>query len=242
MDALKTDLQGCLRWFSFNELVANPGKFKLMFLGKEMCNHIILNINGEKIYPSDCVKLLGVHIDKFLKFDHHIKTLCSSANKKIKCLYRIRRVLDEKQTLNLANAYVLSSFLYCPFIWMFCNKTLGSLINSVHKRLIRAVYGFNLLSLDVLLDHHNLISIHQKQLKLLMNEVYKSLNYMNPAFMKDFFLEKLMPYDLRDSDKLILPKTNSKRYGTSALHFQMCLLWNNLPLKVKRACSYNYNY
>ena len=72
-----------------------------------------------------------------------------------------------------------------------------------------------------------------------MNEVYKSLNYMNPAFMKDFFLEKLMPYDLRDSDKLILPKTNSKRYGTSALHFQMCLLWNNLPLKVKRACSYN---
>ena len=43
---------------------------------------------GLLIEGSDCEKLLGVKIEYKLKFDEHVKTLCSKANNKLKALGR----------------------------------------------------------------------------------------------------------------------------------------------------------
>ena len=46
-----------------------------------------------------------------------------------------------------------------------------------------------------------------------------------------------MPYNLRKGPFLGLPKTHSFYYGTNAVHFRGCLIWNNLSAVVKSSGS-----
>ena len=42
-----------------------------------------------------------------------------------------------------------------------------------------------------------------------------------------------MPYNVRDGNKLVLPKTKSSRFGIDLLQFRGSFLWNNLPVSLK---------
>ena len=86
---LENDLEMILDWFFRNNMVANPGKFQLMFLGMKGTEHLGLNINGQIIRASDKVKLLGVTIDKKLTFGQHIEELCTKVSIKVKAFSRL---------------------------------------------------------------------------------------------------------------------------------------------------------
>ena len=75
---LENNLEKILGWFFRNSMVANPGKFQLMFLGLKETEHLGLNIKGQIICASEKVKLLGVTIDKKLTFGQHVEDLCIS--------------------------------------------------------------------------------------------------------------------------------------------------------------------
>ena len=64
-------------------------------------------------------------------------------------------------------------------------------------------------SFDELHKRNNEQTTHLKNLHNLMVEVYKSLNYQNPAFMCDLFIRKEITYDLRAKDLLQLPKAKT---------------------------------
>ena len=63
-----------------------------------------------------------------------------------------------------------------------------------------------------LLASHNDISIHQKHVKHLVTEVYKSLVNLNPEFMWPFFKNKSIPDNLRNGNSCILPPARSSHY------------------------------
>ena len=86
-----------------------------------------------------------------------------------------------------------------------------------------------------LLNRSDDISIHQKHLRYLAIEVYKSLAKLNPGFMWNFFERNHIPYNLRRGDLLLLPPAKSTRYGVNSLNFRGSLLWNNLPPHVKES-------
>ena len=66
---------------------------------------------------------------------------------------------------------------------MFAGKTLISKICKIHHRTIQVVhYDFNK-SYDELLELNNDLSIHQKYLRYLTIEVFKSIMHLNPQFM-----------------------------------------------------------
>ena len=58
-------------WFDNNGMKANPDK----------C-HLLLNIKKKLTANSDKEKLLGLTIDNHLKFESHIKNLCSKTGQK----------------------------------------------------------------------------------------------------------------------------------------------------------------
>ena len=74
---LETDLNNVLAWLNINSLKANPGKFQFMVLGTKENDSFALHIGKNKIESSTEVTLLGVKIDKQLKFKNHIEeTTC----------------------------------------------------------------------------------------------------------------------------------------------------------------------
>ena len=152
-------------------------------------------------------------------------------------LQRIKRYLSVDKAKLLANAFIDSQFKYAPLIWMFAGKTLINKICKIHHRTLQ-VDDFNK-SYDELLELNKDLSIHQRHLRYLAIEVFKSIMHLNPQFMWSYFEEKPMPYNLRDGSKLVLPKTKSSPFGINSLRFRGSLLWNNLPVSVKNCQSLN---
>ena len=81
--SLELDLAHTSEWFDSNRMVANPGKFQLMFLGLNINQKLCIEIDDLVIKLTNSVKLLGITIDSKLKFTDHVKSICAKANKKL---------------------------------------------------------------------------------------------------------------------------------------------------------------
>ena len=83
-----------LNWFKFNSMVANPGKFQIMFFRSKIDNSkITFAIENKQIKCKREVKLLGITIDEKLTFTKHIANICSLANNRLRAMTRIRFLL-----------------------------------------------------------------------------------------------------------------------------------------------------
>ena len=109
-------------------------------------------------------------------------------------LRRIRKCLTAEKAKLLANAFINSQFSYAPLIWMFANKSSIDKILKIHKRTLQIVYDVYDESMKIL-NRSDDISIHQKHIRYLAIEVYKSLTKLNPGFMWNFFERNLTIYD-----------------------------------------------
>ena len=212
---LKNKLNICLEWFRYNQLVANPEKFQLMFLGLSNDNlntHPSIMLEGLEIKPTNTVKLLGIDLDNRLTMQIHINKLCSFASRNINCLARIRKFLNFNQAMLLYNAYIKSIFSYAPLTWMFCQKNSYKRIEKIQKRSLRLVFRNNNLTLDEIFAKHNITSFHIMHLRFLAVEIFKIFKDLNPIFMTEIFFYKETKHFLRSSNLLKLPETKSKRW------------------------------
>ena len=170
-------------WFKINSLRANPGKFQFMVLGGNKNDCFNLNVAGKVIPSSSEVKLLGITIDYDLKFKKHINELCRKASYKLHALQRIRRYLSVGKAKLLANVFIDSQFNCVPLIWMFAGKILINKICKIHHTTLKRVYDDFNKAYDELLELNNDLSIHQRHLRYLAIEVFKSIIRLNPQLM-----------------------------------------------------------
>ena len=127
---LSNDIYIILNWFKVNIMIANPGKFQIIFLGSKIDNSkVTFAIENKQIKCKKEMKLLGITIDEKLTFTKHIANICSLENNRLRALKRIRRFLSTEQTKYLSEAYIMSLFKYCLLICLFCNKTSNNQIN-----------------------------------------------------------------------------------------------------------------
>ena len=101
-----------------------------------------------------------------------------------------------EQTKYLSEAYIMSTFKYCPLIWMFCNKTSNNQINKIHKRTLGVVYEVQDANFEHLLLKDNSWNVHESNIRTLLIEIYKSINNLSPPITKDFFDLKNTRYNL----------------------------------------------
>ena len=225
-----------LNWFCSNGMVANPDKFQMIFLGigDEVIN---IKIGSFTITNSKEVKLLGLTFDNKLSFFPHVVKICGRALAKIKTLMRIRNYLSQKQADLLFYSYIMSPFNYCPLVWMFCSKQANSLINATHLKALRARYNNFSSTFEELLEGSHSLTIHSKNLHLMLGEVYKTLNHLNPQIMWDSFRDTVTnKYNLRRGQNLRIPIARTTQ-ATNSFDFRAAMAWNHLSAKIKAAPS-----
>ena len=152
-------------------------------------------------------------------------------------LARIRKFVSFEQAKRLSEAYIMSIFVYCPLIWMFCSKTANNLINEIHKRNLRVIHEMEVANFKDLLIKDSYWSIHEINILSLLIDIYKSLNRISPPIIQEFFDLKVTPHSLQNNNLLRLRKTNTLRYGTEALCFKGSIIWNKVPNRHKNLNS-----
>ena len=118
---------------------------------------------------------------------------------------------------------------------MFANKPSIDKILKIHKITLQIVYDVYNESYENLLNRTDDISIHQKHMRYLAIEVYKSLTILNAGLMWNFCERNHISYNLRRGDLLFLPPAQSTLHGVNSLAFRGSLLWKNLPPQVKES-------
>ena len=120
---------------------------------------------------------------------------------------------------------------------MFYDRTLSQRINHIHERALRFAYKDYQTDFESLLEQRNLVSIHVKNLQLLMTEIYKTKSGLSPPFMKDIFAERNSGYNLRHGNDSQLPKVHTTTHGIETISFLGNRLWSTLPNIFKQAST-----
>ena len=97
-------------------------------------------------------KILGFTMDNNLDFSDHISIICKTANQKTECFIQsIANMNYDKCTL-LINSFIKSHFIYCPLIWMFCNRKSIKKFNETQESYLRLMTNNYELSYEAFLE------------------------------------------------------------------------------------------
>ena len=64
----------------------------------------------------------------------------------------------------LYKSMIKSQLSYCPLVWVFCSRQSNNLINKIHEQFLRINYKDQKASYQNLLETHNELTIHQRNL------------------------------------------------------------------------------
>ena len=78
-------------------------------------------------------------------------------------------------------------------------------INRLHVRALRIAYQDYASRFVSLLEKDGSVTTHQKNVQLLMTEMFKTTNNLNPSFMDEIFLKRSVTYNLRNTNTFLLP-------------------------------------
>ena len=85
-----------------------------------------------------------------------------------------------------------SQFKYCPFTWMFYNRTTSNKINKLHERALRLVYDDYLSAFEELLEKDNSFTLHHYNIQTLCIELCKVFSGHLKQYLKICLKEKLL--------------------------------------------------
>ena len=175
-------------------------------------------------------KLLGITIANKLNFEDHISELCKKASMQLNAIIRLQRFMGKEQKEAVINSFTFSNFNYCPLVWHFSLCKSSQKIEKL-QLCLRIIYN------DYSSDYQTLLKLSQKpsmEIKRLRNlalEIFKTINDLNPSFMKSIFSAKLNAR-VRPND--ILVKTRkSATFGDKSLASLGPKIWNALPQNIK---------
>ena len=114
-------------------MVLNPGKCNFMCLGSNLSLDEIFIYKNFKLENTFVNEVLGVIIDREVKFDKHVKHICKRAGNMLNALTRVANILNPFQKNTLAKPFIKVQLNYCPPLWMFCSPSSNNVINKIHE-------------------------------------------------------------------------------------------------------------
>ena len=172
------------KWFENNLMKTNSDKSHLLL---STSTSSTANINGDIIKNSESEKLLGVTIDYKLNFEEHLSKVCDKASQKLKVLARISSYMNINQRKRIMRVFISSQFGYCPLVWFFCSRKINNRINRIQEYALRIVYKDYVSTFAQLLAKDSSVSIHIRNLQILITEIFKARNNLSPLIVQNIF-------------------------------------------------------
>ena len=142
----------------------------VLLLGSKPGNNINIVIDNEVVViivvSTDCLKLLGVSMDRQLRFHDHISIIYKKSSQRVGLLMRLRNLLPTGTKLQLFKAAILRYLTYCHLVWHFCRATESRKLEQVQERALRAIYCDRSSSYEKLLNMVNLCTLGNRRLQI----------------------------------------------------------------------------
>jgi len=117
---LNLDLKSLFKWLLANKISLNCSKTELIVFHRVNFNqtfNLKIKLNGHKLYPSDSIKYLGVHIDSTLSGKAHCTVLASKLRRANGLLSKIRHYVPKNELVSIYHALFSSHLTYGVQVW-----------------------------------------------------------------------------------------------------------------------------
>ena len=236
INTLETSSVILFKWFENNFMKANSDKSHLLLSCKQPST---VTIDDTFIESNVKEVLLGIIIDRDLKFDDHVNNLCKKACQKLNALSCLAPFMNLDKRRIIMKAFIESQFGYCPLVWMFHSRSLNNKINRIHERALRITYNDKSSNFQELLDKDNSVTIHHRNIRTLAIETCKFLQGLSPPLFNEIFVERELSYSLRGDNPLARRRVNSVRHGTESVSFLAPKICDILPKEIKDSKTLN---
>ena len=131
-------------WLRANKLSLNLKKTHFVLFrrkrGKVKLDRDLI-VDNVKIEQANKTKFLGVMIDEYLSFEHHVNHIKGKVARGLGILYKAKRFLLERSLLQLYNSFIYPYRNYCIVVWgNTCDSFLLPLIR-LQKKAMRILKG-----------------------------------------------------------------------------------------------------
>ena len=236
---LLSDFRTVNNWFYENFIILIPGKCYFMSIGKDTHYEDVFYYDKLTLKNSNEEEILGVTTDRKLTFHQHVKKMCRKGQK-LSALLGLSPYLNTNKRKTICTTMVKSQLNYCPLVWMFCPRRSSNLINKVQERALRITYNDQLTDFKSLLSNHNEITLHQRNLQVLMTEIYKIISHIAPPIMSSLFEVRENTDNSRCFQVLSNENRRTVNYGLETICYIVSSLWANLPPQYKLEVLYKY--
>ena len=229
-----------INWLKQNNMLVNPKKIQVLFLSRKkelIRSDMSLNINSNSMICSNWVNLLGIKIDNSLNFEPPVSDLCKSAARPFNALLTLKHYLTFEARKIMIKSFVCSNFNYCPLVWNFTIAKAINKIESVQKRELRFLFENYESSYDTILMKAQKPTMTVQRLRYLCTEIYKTVNDLNPSYMKNVFKKSdtIRSKQTQHQNNLIVLRPNYYEFGTKCLISLGPKIWDSLPVNITSA-------
>ena len=91
---------------------------------------------------------------------------------------------------------------------MFCSKTINRKIDRLHERALRLAYKDYVSNFHELLEKDKSVTIHSRNLRALVIEMYKIHHKISPSFIRELVVEEDPAYNTRSTTNAALDANN----------------------------------
>ena len=130
-------------------------------------------------------------------------------------------------------AFINSQFGYCLLVWMNHSRKLNNKINRIHERALRVVYNDENSTCDELLTKDNSVKVYDRNLQVLVTEMFKVKISVSPVIMNEIFQIRNCNYKTRNFSEFQSECVKTVHYGTETVSFLGPKLWSILPQEYK---------
>ena len=160
--------------------------------------------------------------------------MCKKASQKLNAIARMIPEMSVNKSRTLVNGFFKALFNYCPLIWMCHKRSYNNRINRLHERALRMVYNDKRSSFEELLRKDGSVSIHVRNIQVLMIELYKVKKKLAPTLLCEVFkIKQTSHYNLRTINEFELPKVRTSNFGTESLSYLGPKLWETVPSLIR---------
>ena len=243
----KLTLQNCLcnisEWASENCLKMNNSKTEYINFGNRKqlakCSSHEINVCGEVVQESQCMRLLGSWLDTYLSMKEHIKIKSQKAMFSIHKIKHIRQYLTQDACQQLVSSLVMSHLDYGNSLLTGlpnCNIAKYQRIQNLVAKLVLKKSKYDSQT-DAFKSLHWL-PIKERIIFKLMVLVHSPLYSKSPTYIRNMVtLKEANRQGLRLenlSQILNVPMTKCKTFADRAFSVAAPKNWNNLPDYLRR--------
>ena len=244
---ISLDLKLVEDWCQQNKLVINNTKSKCMII----CTHqkrkhlktdvLSVSVNDALLENVNYYKILGLYIDKNLKWKIHIDHVCNEISKLIGLLWRNKHLLPFFSRQLFYNSFILPKIDYCLPIWGKSSQICLDKIWKLQKRAIRVVcnlpYDEPTHKFFKQLCWHNIYERYFNQVNIMVFTILSTAN--SPLSHLVTFQTHSSNHNLRSNSNhfLLHVPFPHKEIFKQSLCYAAPVLWNKLPDNIHSASS-----